>query len=388
SRAGSVTTGRADIDQTMMGLALEQARTARGRVAPNPAVGAVVARNGDVIAVGATQPPPGPHAEVVALAAAGNAATGADLYVTLEPCAHHGRTPPCTDAIVAAGITRVVVAVIDPNPIVHWRGVAQLQAAGIRVEIGAAADSAAEVIAGFTKRVVTGRPLVTAKYAMTLDGRIATRTGHARWISGAASREHAHRIRDRVDAILVGVGTVLADDPLLTTRIPPERAGSGGPHHPLRVILDTAARMPSSARMLSPETPGSTLVVVGPDASSTRVEALQRTDTNVVHLPVSDGRIDPSAVLDLLGELGINDLLIEGGRRIHGAFFDAHLVDCVSVYIGPSIVGGLDAPAPVGGRGVAVMPAAARVVDQRLTALGDDLHLEGRVVYPERPAHV
>ncbi|HEX5163812.1 MAG TPA: bifunctional diaminohydroxyphosphoribosylaminopyrimidine deaminase/5-amino-6-(5-phosphoribosylamino)uracil reductase RibD [Thermomicrobiales bacterium] len=370
-------------DTALMALALDQARSMRGRVAPNPAVGAVVARDGVVIATGATQPPPGPHAEVVALDLAGAAARGADLFVTLEPCAHTGRTPPCVGAIIAAGIRRVVLAVIDPNPLVAGRGVAALQASGIQAEVGLLAGEAAEIIAGFSRRMATGRPLVTAKYAMTLDGRIATRTGHARWISGPESRAHSHIIRDQIDAIMAGSGTVIADDPLLTTRAEADQCGQGGPHHPLRVILDSRARTPPSARMLAAATPGRTLIVTGPHAPTDRVAALIAAGAEVVAVDAPDGRVSIPSVLDLLGEQGINDLLVEGGGRVHGAFFDGWLVDRLHIYISPQLVGGEGAKAPVGGLGVATMDGAARLHDPHVERLGDDLFLRGSVVYPE-----
>lgn len=380
SQSRHTTSGQpfSEIDIDLMGIALAQARSALGRVAPNPAVGAVVARPGVVIASGATQPPPGPHAEVVALTAAGSSAAGASLYVTLEPCSHFGHTPPCASAVIAAGIRRVIVATLDPNPVVDGRGVEQLRAAGIEVEVGLLGEEARAIIAGFATRIRIGRPLVTAKYAMTLDGRIATRTGHSRWISGPESRQHVHLLRDRVDAVLVGSGTVLADDPLLTTRLSADLAGYGGPHHPLRVILDRSARVSPHSRMFASDTPGHTIVVTSADASTSNISALESRGTEIVQL---DGGVE--AVLNLLGERGVNDLLVEGGARIFGAFFDARFVDRVRVYLASSIIGGEQAPSPVGGLGVATMLEAARIVDQRVTQLGDDLCVEGQVVYPE-----
>ena len=362
-----------------MDLALAQARTALGRVAPNPTVGAVVVREGQVVGVGATQPPPGPHAEVVALQQAGELARGADLYVTLEPCSHFGRTPPCADAIINAGVRRVVAALGDPHGVVNGSGFEKLRSAGIEVEVGPGAEEATEVLGGFLTRIRTGRPRTTAKYAMTLDGRIATRTGHSRWVSGPESRQDVHVRRDRCDAILVGIGTLLADDPQLTTRLPDDLAGYGGPHHPLRVVLDSQARTPVTARMLAPETPGDTLIFVSERAPGERVEALREAGAEVVVL--EEVRVD--AVLDCLGQRGINDLLIEGGGTVLGAFFDAGLVGRACVYIAPSIVGGQVAPSPVGGTGVATMPQAWRLVDRRVTPLGDDLLIEGRVVAGE-----
>lgn len=365
----------AELQTTMMDLALELARSALGRVAPNPAVGAVLVRDGQIVGRGATQPPPGPHAEIVALEDAGELARGADLYVTLEPCAHHGRTPPCVDAIIAAGVRRVVAACGDPFPQVNGEGFARLRAAGIEVEIGPGADEAAGMLGGFISRVQTGRPRTTAKYAMTLDGRIATRTGHSRWVSGPESRQDVHIHRDRCDAILVGVGTVLADDPQLTTRLPDRLAGYGGPHDPLRVILDRRARTSATARMLGLDAPGETLIVAGSSAGPDRVALLRRCGAEVALLDDPT----PLAALELLGERGINDLLIEGGGTVLGAFFDAGLVDRLTVYIAPSVAGGTGAPSPVGGIGVATMPQAWQLVDHRVRQLGEDICIEGRI---------
>ncbi|MEX2314071.1 MAG: bifunctional diaminohydroxyphosphoribosylaminopyrimidine deaminase/5-amino-6-(5-phosphoribosylamino)uracil reductase RibD, partial [Thermomicrobiales bacterium] len=237
--------------------------------------------------------------------------------------------------------------------------------------------------AGFIHRIRTGRPLVTAKFAMTIDGRIATHTGHSRWISGLESRTHAHMLRDQVDAILIGTGTLLADDPLLTTRLPDGDTGYGGPHHPLRVVLDTSARTPPTARMLACDTPGRTLILTGANAPIDRVRTLEAAGVEVVALAEQDGRVNPCAVLDLLGARGVNDLLVEGGSRVHGAFFDARLVDRAVVYIAPVIVGGVAATGPVSGLGVSVLHEAARLVDQHVDLSGSDIRVIGRVVYPE-----
>jgi diaminohydroxyphosphoribosylaminopyrimidine deaminase / 5-amino-6-(5-phosphoribosylamino)uracil reductase len=364
-----------------MDLALDQARSALGRVSPNPAVGAVLVSDGQVVGQGATQPPPGAHAEVMALRQAGDQACGADMYVTLEPCSHFGRTPPCVDAIIAAGVKRVVAATGDPHPQVDGGGFAKLRAAGIAVDVGLGADEAREIIGGFVSRIETGRPRTTVKYAMTLDGRIATRSGHSRWVSGPESRQDVHVRRDRCDGILVGIGTLLADDPQLTTRLPDDLSGYGGAHHPLRVVLDRKARTPVTARILSPETPGETVIFVSDLAPPKRVAALRHAGADVVALE----DVTPRMVLQHLGERGINDLLIEGGGAVLGAFFDAGLVDRVAIYVAPVIVGGSDAMSPVAGTGVATMPEAWQLVDRRVTRIGDDICIEGRVT---RDQHV
>jgi diaminohydroxyphosphoribosylaminopyrimidine deaminase / 5-amino-6-(5-phosphoribosylamino)uracil reductase len=367
-------------DRRFMDLALEQARSALGRVSPNPAVGALLVRDGQVVGQGATQPPPGEHAEIMALRQAGDQARGADMYVTLEPCSHFGRTPPCADAIIATGVKRVVAAVQDPHPQVDGGGFDKLGRAGIAVEVGLMAEDAREIISGFVSRIETGRPRTTVKYAMTLDGRIATRSGHSRWVSGPESRQDVHIRRDRCDAILVGIGTLLADDPQLTTRLPDELSGYGGAHHPLRVVLDRQARTPVNARMLAPETPGDTLIFTSEQAPEERVDALRQAGAEVALLD----EVTPQKLLQHLGERGINDLLIEGGGTVIGTFFDAGLVDRVVIYIAPVIVGGADAASPVAGDGVATMPEAWQLVDRRVRQLGDDICIEGTVVAGER----
>lgn len=375
-------------DLAMMDLALAQARRASGRTAPNPAVGAVLVRGNDILGQGATEPPPGRHAEIVALDEAGEAARGAELFVTLEPCSLHGRTPPCVDALIAAGVRRVVIGTFDPNPAVNGAGARALSEAGSTVDVGCRAIQAREQIAGFATRLRLGRPRVTAKYAMTLDGKIATRTGHARWISSPESRADGHLVRDRIDAILVGVGTVLADDPQLTTRLPAEQCGYGGPHSPLRVILDSRLRTPPSTKLLASETPGCTRIYATEAAEPERRAALEQAGATVVILPAVDGQVDPAAVLADLGTLGMNDLLIEGGSAVHGAFIDAGLVDRVQVYVAPLIVGGASAPGPVGGAGVATMPEAWRLTNITTRQVGPDLVIEGDLERPEGHARV
>ncbi len=368
-------------DEVFMHEALALARRTLGRTAPNPAVGAVVVRDGRIVGRGWTHPPGGPHAEIVALREAGKAASGATLYVTLEPCCHYGRTPPCTEAIVAASIARCVAAVADPFPLVNGGGIALLRRSGIVVEIGLKAREATDLNAGFFARVRTGRPLVLAKYAMTLDGRIATRTGHSRWITGEEARLVVHQLRDRVDAITVGAGTVIADDPALTTRLPDELAGDGGPHHPLRVVVDGRGASPLTARVFDPSLPGRTLVATTAAAAPEWLSGLAERDVELV--TCGEGpelRLD--VLLDWLGARGINTLLVEGGGRLLGAFFDGRLVDQIAAFVAPVVVGGSDAPGPVGGCGVPTMTEALRLTNVRLTRLGDDILVEGDVAKP------
>lgn len=372
-------------DRLWMQRAIALAWRARGRVAPNPAVGAVVVREGIIVGEGCTKPPGGPHAEIVALNQAGERARGATLYVTLEPCAHYGRTPPCVDAILRAGIRRVVIAIRDPYPEVDGRGIAALRAAGLEVDVGLEAKAAAAVVAGYLKRLRTGLPEVTLKYAMTLDGRLATRTGHSRWITGPEARRYAHQLRDQHDAILVGVGTVLQDDPELTTRLDPSECGDGGPHHPLRVVLDSQARTPPTARLLSPAVPGQTLIVTTEGAPPERVAALRAAGAEIITVPARCGKVDIRSALFELGARGINSVLVEGGGRVLGSLFDAGLVDRVVAFVAPVLVGGSDAPIPLAGRGVETMEQAVRLRDVRIRELGTDVVIEGRVRPVEIP---
>lgn len=366
-------------DMQYMEEALELGRYALGRSAPNPSVGAVIVDTDGVAGCGWTQQVGGAHAEIVALQEAGRRARGATLYVTLEPCCHHGRTPPCVDAIIQAGITRCVVAVEDPFPSVQGKGIACLRAAGISVEMGTCQPEAAELHAGFFTRVRTGRPLVRAKYGMTLDGRIASRTGQSQWITGPVARRHAHMLRDRSDAVLVGAGTVRADNPTLTTRLPDEFTGDGGAHHPLRIVVDGQGSTSPAANAYDPNLPGRTLVATTATAPPEWVGNLA--ERGVEHLVCGDGpRVDPETLLDELGARGLNELLLEGGSRLLGAFFDARLVDRVAAFIAPMIIGGADAPGPVGGRGCGLITEAWRLSDVRLTVLDVDVLLEGTVV--------
>ena len=379
-------TVRAAIDQSVeeghgafMALALAEGRRALARTSPNPAVGAVLVRDGRIVGRGRTQPPGGPHAEIVALREAGEAARGATLYVTLEPCAHHGRTPPCAAALVAAGVAEVRVALVDPFPRVAGRGIARLREAGIRVAVGLGATEAGELHEGFFTRLATGRPHVTAKWAMTLDGRIATRTGHARWITGPAARREVHRLRDRIDGIVVGVGTVLADDPLLTTRLPDEEAGFGGPQHPLRIVLDSAGRTPPDARLLRPDTPGRTVIACTAATPEARRAAWGERGAEVLIVAGDGPRVDPRRLFAELGARGLNTLLVEGGGEVLASCFAAGLVDRALVFVAPKLVGGKAAPGPLGGLGAATMGAAYRLRQVVVRHFDDDLLICGEI---------
>ena len=357
-----------ELDRTMMKVALREGR--RGRPSPNPHVGAVVARGGRVIATGYHRKAGEAHAEVAALARAGAKARGATLYVTLEPCNHFGRTPPCTDAILDADIARVVVGYRDPAP--HVRGaVRKLRRAGIEVALGVLENEARALVADFEKHITTGLPFVTLKAAVTLDGRIATRTGDSKWITGERARREAHRMRTRADAVLVGVGTVLADDPALTVRHVRGR-------DPLRVVLDTQLRTPPDAALLRQRSAEKTLVVHGPNAPSRRRRALARAGAELLEVRTSrDGHLDLRAALRELGRRDVVRVLVEGGATVHGAFLDAGLADRAAVFVAPTILGDREAIPMAAGRGRDRIASAWRLAEPTVRRLAEDVLIEG-----------
>jgi diaminohydroxyphosphoribosylaminopyrimidine deaminase/5-amino-6-(5-phosphoribosylamino)uracil reductase len=358
-----------------MQRALDLAGDAAQRVSPNPMVGAVVvAADGSVAGEGVTQPPPGQHAEVAALEAAGERARGATLYVTLEPCAHQGQTPPCTDAIIGAGVSEVHYSVRDPDSQVDGCGHEALETAGIRTVAGEGEEEARRVNEAFFKHRTTGLPFVIAKFAASLDGKIAAASGDSRWVSGSEAREWAHVLRTRIDAILVGSSTVVVDDPLLTARPGGEEAAQ----QPLRVIVDTRGRIPPMAQVLTGD--AGTLVATGADSPPSWRASIEGRGAEVLSLPLAGEHVDVRALLEELGRRDIVTLLAEGGGVMLGAFFDAGLVDKVQAVIAPLIVGAADAPAAVAGEGAYRMADALRLRDMTVERLGDDLLVTG---YPQ-----
>ena len=360
-----------------MRRALALARQAVGSVSPNPAVGAVVVTpEGVIVGAGYTRPPGQGHAEIGALEQAGRRAQGATLYTTLEPCCHYGRTPPCTDAIIAAGIRQVIAAAIDPNPQVAGQGMAALQAAGLATAFEET-DGVHELYEAFAKHIATGQPFVTAKFAMSLDGKIATYSGDSQWITGPQARARVQQLRRESDAIMVGINTLLADDPLLTAR---DADGSPRPIQPLRVVLDSHCRTPPTARML--REPGSTLIATIPAAPPETAARLGAAGAEVLTVPAdAAGMVALSEVLTELGRRGIVSLLVEGGGITLGTLFDRGLVDKVYVFIAPVIIGGRQAASPIEGHGAARMAEAWPVTQTRLEQIGPDWLITG---YPAR----
>ena len=351
-----------------MRAALGLARRGLGNVWPNPAVGCVIVKEGGVVGRGWTQPGGRPHAEAEALARAGEAARGATAYATLEPCCHWGRTPPCADALIAAGIARAIVAIEDPDARVAGGGTARLRAAGVRVETGLCGDEAAEINAGFFTRVREGRPLVTLKLASSLDGRIATASGESRWITGSAARERTHLLRATHDAIFVGTGTVLADDPQLTCRLPGLAKRS-----PVRVALDRNLRIPLGARLVAEARQQPTWVITLPDADAARQQAFREAGVEIIPVePAADGRIGLAAALAALGQRGLTRLLVEGGGRLAAALLRAGLVDRIVWLHAPLLLGGDGLPA-ISDLGFAALREAPRFERVSSEAVGADV---------------
>ncbi|WP_378952166.1 bifunctional diaminohydroxyphosphoribosylaminopyrimidine deaminase/5-amino-6-(5-phosphoribosylamino)uracil reductase RibD [Pelosinus sp. sgz500959] len=369
------------MDEQYMRQALVIAQYAIGRTSPNPMVGAVIVRNGRVVGQGWHKKAGTPHAEINALQQAGELARDATMYVTLEPCSHHGRTGPCADAVIAAGIKKVIVAMNDPNPLVAGQGINKLREAGIEVIEGVLAAEAAKLNEIFIKWISTKLPFIALKSGMSLDGKIAAHTGHSQWITGPKSRERVQQLRDCYDAILVGIGTVLADNPRLTTRLSYEGK------NPIRIIIDSMARTPLDAHVvidgLAP-----TIIVVTPKAPIDRVNALRECGVEVLSIESKEAGVNLRQTFKTLAAREITSILVEGGARINGSVMEEHLVDKIYWFIAPKIIGGHGALGPVGGQGVTDVNHAHLFEDMTIEPIGQDILIsaymcnrEGRDVY-------
>jgi diaminohydroxyphosphoribosylaminopyrimidine deaminase / 5-amino-6-(5-phosphoribosylamino)uracil reductase len=364
----------ADLDERFMAQALALAWRGTGRTSPNPPVGAVVVHQGRVVGAGYHRRAGGPHAEVVALRQAGRQARGATLYVTLEPCCHlNKRTPPCVPFIIASGIKRVVAATRDPNPQVSGRGLAALRRAKLKVTVGLGAQEAERLIEPYHRLITTSRPFVTLKVAATLDGKIATAKGESRWITDVKARKMVHDLRARSDAILVGVGTVLADDPSLTVQ-----TGSPRGRAPLRVVLDPSLRLPVTAKVLT-DGQAPTLIVTTTSGSPTKRTTLEKEGAHVVVLPARHGRVSWRGLLKELGRRGIASLLIEGGSEVNASALREGVVDRVLFFLAPKILGGRDAISAVGGESPKNLSEALPVKMTSVRLVGPDILVEGRI---------
>ena len=382
---------QAFLDTWHMQRALELAVQGQGFVEPNPMVGCVIGRGAEIVGEGWHRRFGQAHAEVEALRIAGPRARGATLYVTLEPCCHQGKTPPCTRAVLAAGVTRVVAAMADPFPHDHaymvpaGGGLAELRAAGVEVQTGVLENEARKLNAPYLKLLSAGRPWVVAKWAMTLDGKIAARSGDSRWISSPASRQVVHQLRGRMDAILVGRGTAAADDPQLTARPPTTTMGTWcptwcPPRTALRIVADTRASLSLESRLVRTAREVPVLVAIGAEALPADCTRLQAAGCQLLVCdgPTAQARLE--ILFDELGRRRMTNVLVEGGGRLLGSLFDARLIDEVHVFIAPKLAGGGEAPGPIAGRGVETISAALPLEDIAVREIAGDVYLQGRIV--------
>jgi diaminohydroxyphosphoribosylaminopyrimidine deaminase/5-amino-6-(5-phosphoribosylamino)uracil reductase len=360
-----------------MALALRLAAKGRGKTSPNPMVGALVVKNGHIVGRGYHHGPGQPHAEILALSQAGPRANGAILYVTLEPCCHLlKRTPPCVPTVIQSGVRQVVVAMADPNPSVKGRGIAALRRAGIMVTTAVAQEEAAQLNRAYLHWVTTGRPYVILKAGMTLDGKVATAKGESRWITGPRARQDAHRLRSQVDAVVVGVGTVLKDNPTLTARLS-DRPLKLAPRQPLRVVLDSRLRTPPRATVCAKQDRAKTLIVTTSHASRSRFRPFERAGVEVVSLSLKNRRVSIPALMTMLGKRGITSVLIEGGSTVNAAALRAKLVNHVVLYLAPTLMGGQDAKAVIGDRSPQRLAQALTLRHVTVRRIGKDLVVEG-----------
>ena len=359
-------------DIEYMRRALELARRGAGHVSPNPMVGAVIVKDGRIIGEGWHEKIGGLHAERNALAHCIEDPAGATIYVTLEPCCHWGRTPPCTEAILENKLARVVVGCLDPNPLVGGKGIQILRDAGVICETGVLEKECLAINEVFFHYITHKKPFILMKYAMTLDGKIAAVTGDSKWVTGKQARHHVQETRRRLSAIMVGIGTVLADDPMLNCRI------EDGVD-PTRIIIDSNLRLPLDSQIVATSTRIPTYVFAA-NVNADKQKALESAGVHVVYAPdASTGRVDLPQVIDKLGEMQIDSVLLEGGGTLNGAFMQLGLVDRVQAYIAPKLIGGADAKGPVGGAGIPLMCDAQALLDPTITRLGDDILIEGRI---------
>ena len=360
-------------DQYYMQLALDLAASAKGKTNPNPLVGAVIVKDGSIVGTGLHRKAGEPHAEVHAFRMAGEHAKDATLYVTLEPCSHFGKTPPCANLVKESGVKRVIVAMQDPNPSVAGRGIQLLRDAGIDVEVGILEAQARRLNERFIHNMLTSRPFVISKFAMTLDGKIATYSGHSRWITGEEARRNVHELRDEVDAILVGVGTVLKDNPALTTRLQ-ERTGK----NPIRIVLDRELRTPLDAQIV--QTDEAKTIIVTAEGQQQRASAFENLGVELLYVPVMDHKLDLHVMLDELYKRGITDLLVEGGGEVNASFLRHGLIQKFLVYVAPKMLGGRNSITPFKGDDVETIDAALLLQFAEVDKIGEDLRI---TAYPK-----
>jgi len=362
------------MDMEMMKRALKLAEKGTGYTNPNPLVGAVIVKNGKIIGEGCHMLYGSDHAEVNAFKNATEDVRGADMYVTLEPCSHYGKTPPCANAIVEKGIKRVFLGLVDPNPKVSGKGIKILKDNGIEVITGILEDEGRKLNEIFLKYITTGLPFCIMKTAMTLDGKIATAIGDSKWITGELSRKHVHKLRHQVAGIMAGIGTVIADDPMLTTRL-----DNGEGKDPVRIIIDSSARIPLEAKVLNLDSKAATIIAATGRASKEKIKALEGKGAEVILTPVKDGGVDLNYLMKKLGEHKIDSVLLEGGSSVNYSALKCGIVDKVNAFIAPKIIGGDNAKTPVGGEGVRYMRDAILLKDMKLHKFGEDIMIEGYI---------
>ena len=364
-----------ETDIKYMAEALALAEKARGATSPNPMVGAVIVRDGAVVGRGYHKRAGTPHAEVHALRQAGDKARGATMYVTLEPCSHFGRTPPCAPAVAAAGIKKVVAAMKDPNPKVAGRGFAILRKAGVEVVTGVLENEAKALNAAFIKYVTTGKPLVILKAAVTLDGKTATGDGDSKWITGESARRDVHRLRGECDAVLVGIGTLLKDDPQLTCRLP------GAKRQPYRIVIDGGLDIGLKSNFCKLAADGKTIVATLPDANAAKAKKLEKSGVKVLRVPEKGtGKIDISQLLAELGKMSITSLLVEGGGETHFSFLSVGEADRAMFYIAPKLLGGKSSHTAVDGEGFGTIAAAVGVGEMEMKRFGNDIRISAEIM--------
>ncbi len=369
-------------DERYMWMALDLARRGWGKTNPNPLVGAVLVKGGEVVGTGFHEKAGEKHAEVLALEEAGERAKGSKLYVNLEPCSHFGRTPPCVEAIIKAGVRKVVVACIDPNPLIAGNGIRRLQEAGVKIKTGVLKEKAKRLNEVFFKYITTKMPFVIVKTAMTMDGKIATVTGKSRWISGEKSRKLVHRIRSISDGIMVGIDTVLKDDPLLTVRL-----DDGGGHNPVRIIVDSKGRLPLDSKIVQTAFQIKTILATTELAPRDKLEALRSYGIEVFIIPSRAGQVDLHELMLSLGRKEISSLLVEGGGTLNYSLLQENLIDKVYFFVAPLLLGGVAAPTPLGGAGVHEIDDSWVVNGMEIKQLDKDLLIIGYPARREKNVH-
>jgi len=356
-------------DEKWMKRALRLAEAGRGRTSPNPVVGAVLVKRGEVVGEGYHAKIGEAHAEIVALRQAGEKARGAVLYLNLEPCTHYGKTPPCVPQVIKAGLKRAVIGMEDPNPLVNGKGIELLRKSGLDVKLGVLGKECQRLNEAFCKYIVKREPFVVLKVAATLDGKIATRNGDSKWISGEAARRFVHRLRDQVDGVLVGIGTVLKDDPLLTARMKEGR-------EPYRIVLDSRLKIPEEAKVFE-HSPSEVILATTGSAPHEKIERLEKRGVRVLIVDSKEGRVDLRSCLSKLGEIGMMNLLVEGGSQVNGSFLDEGLIDKFLLFLSPRWVGDPQALGIFGGRGVSTLKEAIGLKEIKTKRIGEDIFVEG-----------